>query len=130
MQREIRTRDGIHVEFIPSNHWWKRARWRLLKDYRSHNNKVIVPTGFITDGASVPFFLQWRFSPTGKYFGAAIVHDFLLIETEDWDNANDQFEQEMVALGVSDFERVVMLNGIKMWIKIRHWFGFNDFEIK
>lgn len=131
MNREIHnTRDGIHVEFIPADHWWKRTKWRLLKEYRSHNDKVVVPANFITDGASVPFLLRWRFNPTGKYFGAAIVHDYLLIETQDWELANRQFNEEMIALGVSDFDRKLMVFGIGMWSKIRHWFGFDDFEVR
>lgn len=39
-----------------------------------------IPAGFVTDGASIPRFYRWRFSPTGKGFRAAVAHDWLYRE--------------------------------------------------
>jgi len=114
MNREVH-RDGIHVKHIPPEHWWKRARWELLQDYTSWNGMVTAPKGFITDGASIPWFLWWRFSPTGKYFGAAIVHDYILIKTRDWKRANDEFGEEMDALKVPKFDKTVLVGAVKFW---------------
>lgn len=115
MAREIHTGQGIHVKHLSPKHWWNRARWELLQDYTSSNGMVTAPRGFITDGASIAWFLRWRFSPTGKYFGAAIVHDYVLIREKDWDRANKEFELEMEALKVSRFDRVVMVTAVKFW---------------
>lgn len=75
----------------------------------------MVPTGFITDGASIPFFLRWAFSATGKYFGAAIVHDWCIAELEDWGKANKEFNNEMKALNVSDFRRRLMVSTVRLY---------------
>jgi len=40
-------------------------------------NKVTIPLGYCSDGASVPRPLRWFLEPWGKYAQAAIVHDFL-----------------------------------------------------
>lgn len=108
-------RDIIEVIFIPPDHWWKRAKWKLMHDYTSDNGDVVVPAGFITDGASIPLTLRWRFPLTGTYFGAAIVHDYILISSGDWKRANKEFEQEMEALGVSKFDRIVLVSAVKIW---------------
>jgi hypothetical protein len=114
MNREIH-RDAIHVVHIPPVKWHQRAKWKLLQSYISWNGSVVVPDGFITDGASIPWFLRWRFSPTGKYFGAAIVHDYILVTTSDWKRANVEFEHEMKALNVSKFDKTVMVSTVKVW---------------
>lgn len=38
---------------------------------------ITVPTGFHTDGASIPRLFWNILSPFGSYFPAAIIHDFL-----------------------------------------------------
>lgn len=114
MNREIH-RDLIHVMHIAPSRWWRRTRWQLLRDYVSDNQHITVPTGFITDGASIPWFLRWRFSPTGRYFGAAIIHDYILVKASDWKYANKEFELEMEALKVSKFEKATMVSAVKIW---------------
>ena len=38
---------------------------------------ILIPAGFVSDGASVPRFLWAIIPPYGRYTKAAIVHDFL-----------------------------------------------------
>jgi hypothetical protein len=38
---------------------------------------ITIPTGFLTDGASVPRCFWNVFYPFGPYFPAALLHDFL-----------------------------------------------------
>ena len=45
--------------------------------YVSSKGIITVPTGFRTDGASIPRVFWSILGPHGSYFGAAIVHDFL-----------------------------------------------------
>lgn len=118
MEREIH-RDGIHVKHIAPEHWWQRAKWELLQDYTSWNGMVTAPKGFVTDGASILWLLWWRFSPTGRYFGAAIVHDFVLCKEKNWHRANHEFEKEMEALDVSKFDMNVMVGAVKLWVWIK-----------
>jgi hypothetical protein len=45
----------------------------------------VVPTGFLTDFATVPRFLHWEVSPYGAYTRAAVLHDWLLVSLAEWD---------------------------------------------
>ena len=48
----------------------------LVEEYRYKD--IIVPKGFLTDGASIPKYLKWRFDPFDeRWKEAAIVHDWL-----------------------------------------------------
>jgi hypothetical protein len=111
----MRTRDIIRVEFIPPEKWWHRAKWKLLEEYTSANYEIIVPIGFITDGASIPFFARKYFSPTGRYFGAAIVHDYIILSEDDWDEANYQFDEEIKTLGVGKIRHWFLMTSVNIW---------------
>jgi len=111
----------IKVQFIAPTHWWKRATWKLLEDYTSHNGAVDVPAGFITDGATIPLLFRWIFSPTGKYFGAAIVHDYLIAVKNDWPRANDELEKEMKALNVGTIRRRLILASVTGYFNVVHF---------
>ena len=53
----------------------KPGEWVLLEDldYRG----IHIPTGFIFDGASIPWLLQPIVRKGGKIFAPACIHDFL-----------------------------------------------------
>lgn len=42
--------------------------------------RILVPAGFVTDGASIPRIFWSIMGPFGSYFDAAIVHDYLYSE--------------------------------------------------
>jgi hypothetical protein len=110
--------NSIKVEFMPSIKWKVRAKWKLLEEYTSHNGVVKVPVGFVTDGASVPRIFQYWFSPTGKYFGAAIIHDFLLCMNVSWEIANKEFNNELIALNIPYIRRHILVSSVKLWGKM------------
>ena len=58
---------------------YKKNKRKLVQDYIYEINgyKITVPKGFVTDGASVPDILKPLYNPFGKYFPAAVVHDYL-----------------------------------------------------
>ena len=60
----------------PIDNLQKISAWsfRFVKDTEVLGNHI--PGGFVTDGASVPFFFWWFLSPFHVMFPAAIVHDF------------------------------------------------------
>lgn len=64
---------------------YNKNKRKLVKDYVYEVNgyKITVPKGFVTDGASVPDVLKPIYNPFGKYFPAAIVHDYLYSEYND-----------------------------------------------
>ena len=108
-------KDTVVVKFIPAKKWYRRAKWELVEVYTSDNKEVNVPKGFITDGASIPFIARMWFSPTGRYFGAAIVHDYIIVTEQDWKKANKQFKQELNALGIGKVRKVLLLAAVKTW---------------
>lgn len=60
---------------------WRR--WRVNQALRydvgheGSGKTIVVPDGFVTDGASIPRFLWWLLPAWGSYSRAAVVHDYL-----------------------------------------------------
>ncbi len=58
--------------------------WKLLEDLiwevdaEGSGKVIVVPAGFVTDGASIPRLLWALLPPTGGYLRAACLHDRLL----------------------------------------------------
>ena len=83
---------------------------------------VCVPSGFQSDGASVPKFLWDRMPPFGKYLEAAIVHDFYCTLGRDgrspigFRQAAKIFREAMAACGVGWYRRNIMYQAVR-------WFG-------
>lgn len=76
-----------------------------------------VPDGFVTDGASVPRALWWLFPPTGRYFLAAVVHDYLLSIGYSWNEALVYFRKTLQDTGVHPWVVTIMTKAVK-------WHGF------
>ena len=59
--------------------------FRLVHYFRyvSRLGVITVPTGFLTDGASVPRVFWNIFDPFGPFFPAGIIHDFLYSRASD-----------------------------------------------
>lgn len=53
--------------------------WKLIYPlvYEGQRDTFTIPTGYVTDFASVPRMLQWFAPSTGKYTLAAVLHDYL-----------------------------------------------------
>lgn len=73
---------------------------------------VDVPEGFVTDGASVPRLLWWLFPPTGRYFLAAVVHDWLLEQGTPWPVANRVFHKALEEQGVPVWVSTLMFAAV------------------
>lgn len=62
---------------------YNKDLWKLIPGFRYYigvensNNYVDVPTGFITDGATIPRVLWWLLPPIGEYSQATTLHDYL-----------------------------------------------------
>ncbi|MGT3245452.1 DUF1353 domain-containing protein, partial [Yersinia enterocolitica] len=57
-------------------------RWRLVEPFEfwltnNPDDVIKVPTGYVTDLASVPRVFWALFPPHGRYAKAAIIHDYL-----------------------------------------------------
>lgn len=98
--------------------------WRLVEAFDYHVGEetsaevIEVPSGFVTDFASVPRILWSILPPTGKYGKAAVVHDFLyemggipLVNSgKSYDKATSDliFRDAMKVLGVGLIRRNLM----------------------
>ena len=74
---------------------------------------ILIPAGFVSDGASVPRFLWAIIPPYGRYTKAAIVHDFLY-KTGLFTKAQADwiFLDMMDHCGVPTWKRNVMYAGV------------------
>ena len=79
--------------------------WRLVEDYHADigGYMIVVPAGFVTDGASIPRFL-WRLCGhpmSTRRFPAAVIHDWLYSGAVPCDNkfADGIYRDALVLLG-------------------------------
>lgn len=88
------------------------------------NRRVVVPEGYLTDGASVPRPFWSIVPPWGDYGQAAVMHDWLCEYLRVWDTREGRwikitrdecdsiFNEAMKTLGVSDRLRKVMYGAV------------------
>jgi hypothetical protein len=80
---------------------------------------ITVPTGFQTDGASVPRIFWSIFQPYGKYFPAAIIHDYLYSRYSnrlsiDRKTADLIFKEAMFNLGIGWVTRETIYRAVRL----------------
>jgi hypothetical protein len=95
--------------------------WVLMAplEYKQPKTKqrVVVPTGFVTDLASVPRLFWTAFPPCGKYTSAAVVHDYLYWNQSpdcDIDCADNILLVAMEESGVSLVTRTAIYKGVRL----------------
>lgn len=94
--------------------------------YFSTLGTITVPSGFVTDGASIPRIFWNILSPFGDYFGPAVVHDFLYsVHNTEFDRgeADYIFIEAMTAAGVSWHKRTLIYSAVRC-------FGWASFKAK
>lgn len=108
--------------------------WRVKDTFKFYYGNeenpywVIVPAGFLTDGASVPRILWWLLPPWSAYSQAAAVHDYLLEYATSYHHgrqvnvtrgqADRVFRDAMRVAGIGTWPRQVMYVGVRLWGKI------------
>lgn len=100
--------------------------WTVAEDFEyrvgsEDSGEVIkVPKGFMSDGASIPkIFWSWIGGPTGRYFYAAVLHDWLYYKKiYKRAKADKIFYEAMGVLGVPNWKRSMMYMAVRMcaWI--------------
>lgn len=66
-----------------SSRAYNKSLWKLIPGFRYYVGSedsgvyVDVPTGFLTDGATIPRFLWWLLPPIDEYSQATTLHDRL-----------------------------------------------------
>jgi hypothetical protein len=94
---------------------------RMLSHFRyvSSRGTVIVPRGFLSDGASVPRLFWGIFSPFGNPFRAALIHDFLYSKDSDEIFPCDRltadliFKEAMYNLGIGWVKRETIYRAVR-----------------
>lgn len=94
---------------------------QLTAPFRYHSQRIgetiTVPSGFISDGASVPRIFWTLFSPFGEYFRAALVHDFLYTGANRVYNRAESdriFLEAMVEAGVPFIRRRLIYRAVRV----------------
>lgn len=105
--------DRFPVEIILPSSWYRLPRYRLIQPIQVGD--VVIPSGYITDGATVPLLLRWLFPPTGRYFPAAVVHDYILDTEKDWPHANRLFGEALVECDLPRWRRYPMYAAVKLY---------------
>jgi hypothetical protein len=78
--------------------------------------EVRVPRGFVTDFASIPFYLRWLLDSNGPYGTAAVVHDFLYWDQSCGKAAADRaFRRAMEQAGVSSALSTAMYTAVTLF---------------
>lgn len=102
-------------------------RWVVRKEFSYYidtedGEKVIVPSGFVTDFASVPRYF-WRIFPKwGKYGTAAVVHDYLYVaQTKRRKDCDKIFLQAMEVAGVDKIVRTLFYWAVRLggWMSFK-----------
>lgn len=97
--------------------------WEM--EYEGSDVVVTVPKGFVSDGASVPWFMWWLMPPWGdRATRAAILHDYLRTMISDhrpnqyassWRMADRQFYLALRALGVGRIRAGLLWLGTRIY---------------
>ena len=89
-----------------------------------NGQKIIIPKGFVSDGATIPWAIRFIFSQMGVYFAACVVHDYLyntrLLGSRLLTDV--QFLYDMVRCGMNKakaelFYTAVRIGGKRWWSK-------------
>ena len=97
-------------------------KWKLFKEFSYHlgseysNDYIHVPSGFITDFASVPWFL-WAFLPSwGKYGKSAVLHDYIYqTHCKTRREADSIFYEAMLVSGTKHWKARLMYYGVRIF---------------
>jgi len=92
--------------------------WGLVEDF-TENTKIgtiTVPKSTITDLASVPRLLWWIIPPFGRYSQAAVIHDYLCVNSNicDRKTADEIFYDLMIKYKTYKWKAKLMYCGVRV----------------
>lgn len=113
--------DPLLVEITQGVDQEGRALARLIQQFHyyvddAQTDIITVPVNFMTDFASIPWWMRWWIPVLGRSAKAAVLHDFLL-----WQGKRSKAEcakiflHAMTILGVSPVQRLVMYVAVRYW---------------
>lgn len=89
----------------------------FLYDHPASTARIEVPSGFVTDFASIPAAAQLVFSPFGRHAKAAVLHDWIYSVGEPGLKAfaDHVFRDAMAELGVDKAKRDIMFEAVHLF---------------
>lgn len=101
-----------------------KYQFELVENYRYRD--IVIPKGYITDGASVPRIF-WSIFPPNKaeYLSAAIVHDYLtdiVIEKKSitFRSVDNTFKEMLIDLNVNKIEVKVLYWSVRLYHLLKY----------
>lgn len=108
------------LEYCP---WVKGPKkWRVTQEiryemyFKGSGIWVVIPVGYMTDLATVPFPVSMLFPKSGKWNHAAVVHDYLCDhgrETYSQEDIDKAFLKIMELTGVNKIKRTLAYRSVK-----------------
>ena len=97
--------------------------WRTFYPFDYHvgsypsNEIIVVPSGFVTDFASIPRIFWSVLSPTDQYGKAALLHDYCYVThyKKDRDYCDKIFKEAMLVLKVPPWKLYTMYWGVRIF---------------
>jgi hypothetical protein len=111
--------DPLQVRYIGSVEGSRVFQLSHYFRYIGSNSTITVPTGFQTDGASVPRVFWPILQPYGPYFPAAIIHDYLYCKCSnklglERKDADLIFKEAMFNLGIGWLTRETIYRAVRL----------------
>lgn len=114
-------------QVLKSDYWRVTESFKFYIGEEADNTWVVVPAGFLTDGASVPRYLWWAMPAWSLYGQASALHDFLIEHQVKYvngetvrvprDEADRIFDEALKVNHVRKLQRWVMVYIVKWWGK-------------
>lgn len=95
----------------------RNREWKLMETITYKD--IVIPYGFIFDGASIPIGLRWLFPHGGRKFGPACIHDYCY-RTKDIctkREADLHLKEAMLSNGVSKIKVELMYWAVRLFGK-------------
>lgn len=104
--------DQVKIQPLPAD------KYLVLEDITFKD--VVVPKNFKTNGADVPRLL-WSIYPPNKsdFLPAVIIHDYLC-DKEEYEKADNYFEEVLVELGIKNLDRFLLVKSVRLYHTIRY----------
>jgi len=129
---ELRLLNGDDPEALETSDW---KTWVLgsAAVWQGEAFKIIVPTGFMTDFASIPFiFRSWQTGSVGPQRIAAYFHDYLYSSTDKYSRreADKIFKQVMNYVDDNTWRAKFRRNAMWLALRVGGWLAYRSGQEK